>query len=134
MKRALFVASLLPLTASALAAACSPMQTVTYSVHEPDGRTVVVDKYFSSVTTDDPGDTAFKQIKAAHIDEAMATLRAAVASAPGDSSYHYDIAIIYEIKADWPAALNEIRECRRLRPKDTMYADEEAFILRHGAR
>jgi len=134
MNRTRVVASLLPLVASALAAACSPIQTVTYSVHEPNGQTVSVDKYFSSVTTDDPGDTAFKQIKAAHIDEAMATLRAAVASSPGDSSYHYDIAIIYEIKADWSAALKEIRESRRLSPKDSMYAEEEKFIVQHGGK
>jgi hypothetical protein len=133
MKLDLFAACSLAFAGSALSS-CSPMQTVTYSVHEADGRTVVVDKYFSSVTTDDPGDTAFKQIKAAHIDEAMATLRAAVASAPGDASYHYDIAIVDEIKADWPAALGEIRECRRLSPKDTMYVDEEAFIVRHTGK
>ena len=119
---------------AAIAFACSPIQTVTYSVHEPDGRTITVDKYFSSVTTDDPGDTAFKQIKAAHVEEALATLRAAVASSPGDSGYHYDLAITYEIKADWPAALTEIREARKLQPSARMYVDEEEFIARHAGK
>jgi hypothetical protein len=132
MKRVLVTATLLVAPSSWVA--CSPVQTVTYPVHEPDGRTVMVDKYFSSVSNDDPGDTAFKQIKAAHIDEAMATIRAAVAASPGDASYHYDLAILHEIKGDWPAAVTEIRECRRLRPKDAMYADEESFIVAHAPR
>ncbi len=134
MKRAPFIASLALLLAPSLAGACSPVQTITYPVHEPDGRVVSVDKYFASVTTDNPGDTAFKQVKSAHIDEALATMRAALASSPGDASYHYDIAILYEIKADWPAAFAEIRECRRLSPKESMYAEEEAFIARHGGK
>lgn len=111
--------------------ACSPIQTVSYPVREPDGRVTNVDKYFSSLTTDDPGDTAFKQIQAGHTDEALATMKAAEAATPTDASYHYDLAIIYEIKADWPAALTEIREARRLSPTNTMYGEEEAFIARH---
>jgi hypothetical protein len=129
MKRTLCGLSLVAVVA--VWAACSPIQTVSYPVREPDGRTTNVDKYFSSLTTDDPGDRAFKQIQAGRTDEALATMKGALASSPTDSSFHYDLAIIYEIKADWPSALAEIREAKRLVPTDKMYSDEETFIAQH---
>lgn len=132
MKRTLARASFV--AAVGVVAACSPIQTVSYPVREPDGRTVNVDKYFSSLTTDDPGDRSFRQIQAGRIDEALATMKAAEASSPTDASFHYDLAIIYEIKADWPNSLNEIREAKRLAPTDKMYGDEETFIARHGGK
>ena len=121
----------LVLSAAALAAACSPVQTVGYPVREPDGRIIQVDKYYSSVLTDDPGDKSFRQIQAGHLDDALATMKAAEASSPNDPGYHYDLAIIYEIKADWPTALIEIRDAKRLEPAAQMYSDEETFIARH---
>ena len=133
MNRTLARASLVA-SSVALLAACSPIQTVSYPVREPNGTTANVDKYFSSLTPDDPGDRAFKQIQAGHTDEALATLKAAEASEPTDSSYHYDLAIIYEIKADWPAALTEIRDAKRLAPTDKMYGDEEAFVVKHAGK
>jgi hypothetical protein len=132
MKRTLSRASLVSVVG--VWAACSPIQTVSYPVREPDGRTVNVDKYFSSLSTDDPGDRSFKQIQAGRIDEALATMKAAEASSPTDASFHYDLAIIYEIKADWPSALSEIRDAKRLSPTDKMYSDEEAFIARHSGK
>src|ERR1039458_6363377 len=73
MKRTLSRASLVSVVG--VWAACSPIQTVSYPVREPDGRTVNVDKYFSSLSTDDPGDRSFKQIQAGRIDEALATMK-----------------------------------------------------------
>jgi len=121
-------------SAAAISAACSPIETVSYPVREPNGTTVNVDKYFSSLTTDDPGDRAFKQIQAGRTDDALATMKAAAAASPTDASFHYDLAIIYEIKASWPEALVEIREARKLSPTNTSYPDEEAFIARHAGK
>ena len=121
-------------SAVALGAACSPIQTVSYPVREPDGRTANVDKYFSSLITDDPGDRAFKQIQAGNNDAALAIMKEASAGTPTDASYHYDLAIIYEIKNDWPTALAEIREAKRLAPTNKMYGEEESFIVKHGGK
>ena len=129
MRRLLLRASLWA-SAGALVA-CTPIQTVNYPVREPDGRTVTVEKYYSSVTDDDPGDRSFKQIKAGHVDDALAAMKAESAKSPNDSSTHYNLAIIYEIKNDWPNALVEIKEANRLRAKDKLYMDEERFIERH---
>jgi hypothetical protein len=117
--------------AAALLLACSPIQTVNYPVREPDGRTIAVDKYYSSLLDGDPGDRSFKQIQAGHVDDALATMKAQVASSPTDASAHYDLAIIHEIKADWPSALLEIKEANRLGVKDQTYIDEQKFIEQH---
>ena len=125
--------SMLALLATTLAA-CSPIQTVSFPVREPDGRTTNVDKYFSSLVTDDPGDKAFKQIQAGRTDDAMATMKDAIAATPTDASYHYDLAIVFEIKGDWPSALGEVRAARKLAPTNRMYGDEETFIAQHGGK
>lgn len=130
MKRQILLYSFFA-SASAIWLACSPVQTVNYPVREPDGRTIAVDKYYSSLLEGDPGDVSFKQIQAGRYDDAMATMKAQVAASPTDASAHYDLAIIHEIKAEWPNALIEIKEANRLRAKDQMFIDEEKFIERH---
>ncbi len=122
------------LLAAFLVAACSPIQTVSYAVHEPDGRTTQVDKYFASLVTDDPGDKAFKQIQAGRVDEALTTIQEAIKITPTDASYRYDLAILWEIKGDWSAALAAIREARRLAASNASYGEEEAFIVQHGGK
>ena len=125
MKPALVVAT--------LAVACSPMRdghVLGARARRPDShrRQVLLKRHHRR-----PGRHGFQAgHKAAHIDEAIATIRAAAAASPGDASFHYDLAILHEIKGDWAAALTEIRECRRLRPRDSMYGDEETFIARHA--
>ena len=59
------------------------------------------------------------------------TMKTQAASDPSDASAHYDLAIIHEIRADWPSALGEIKEANRLRAKDQMYIDEQSFIENH---
>ena len=111
--------------------ACSPIQTINYPVRELDGRTVNVEKYYSSVFDDDPGDRSFKQLKAGHVEEALATMKAQSAAHPTDSGARYDLAIIYEIKGDWVTAAAEIKEAVRINPKTKMYTDEERYIETH---
>jgi hypothetical protein len=111
--------------------ACSPVQTVKYPVREPDGSVITVDKYYSSVLKDDPGDRSFKQIQAGQVDEALATMKAEEAVHPTDSGARYDLALIHEIQSDWPNALAEIKEANRLNPQSQLYIDEKKFIERH---
>jgi hypothetical protein len=121
----------LSVTAAILSVACSPIQDVHFPVREPDGRAIEVDKYYSSVTNDDPGDRSFKQIQAGHVDDALATMKAQEAASPTDTGARYDLAIIYEMKGDFLNAYAEIKEANRLAPKTQMYIDEEKFIERH---
>ena len=115
------------------AVACHPRhETVKFPVTEPDGRVVEVDKWWGFSPVNDPKvEKAFKLLQANKVEEARDILEDHVAADPKDAFAHYDLAVCYEVRADWKKAHEQIQKALELIPNQRTFEEENAFIERH---
>jgi tetratricopeptide (TPR) repeat protein len=108
------------------------IQEVNFPVHEPDGSTHEVRKFWGySAANDSAQNKAFALVQKGQIEDAFALMTEATAREPKAAYNHYDLAILYEIKADWKNALVEIDEALKLEPSNSTFKDERPSIERH---
>lgn len=109
-------------------------ESIKFPVTEPDGRVVEVSKWWGFSLANDPSsEKAFKLLQANKVEEARDTLKDHISAFPNEPYPHYDLALCFEVKADWKSAHDEVQEALKLAPDNRTFKEENAFIERHLA-